>query len=77
MAAIPALPSNRCRGTFADGTAKVQHLCLKGFDDQGEKIMTCTTWRLFSVKCPKVNFLCNDRSTAYVAAVTVCNQRLF
>lgn len=75
--ATPALPGNRCRGTFDDGSSKIQFKCLKGYDELGQKVFTCTTWRLFSVKCPKVNFLCNERSTAYVAAVTVCNQRLF
>ena len=77
MAAVPALPGNGCKGTFEDGSPKVQHKCLKGYDQLDQKIFTCTTMRLFSVKCPKVNFLCSERSTAWVAAVTVCNQRLF
>lgn len=35
------------------------------------------TWRFFYPKCPKINQLCNPQAGAYVAAVTVCNQRLF
>ena len=39
--------------------------------------ITYVTMRVFYPKCPKVNQLCNPQGGAYVAAVTVCNQRLF
>jgi hypothetical protein len=52
-------------------------LCNKGLDANGDKIFTCATWRKFSANCPKVNFQCNPLSEAWVAAITVCNQRLF
>ena len=52
-------------------------LCNKGIDANGDKIFTCATWRKFSANCPKVNFQCNPLSEAWVAAITVCNQRLF
>lgn len=77
MAATPALPENRCRGTFADGTADTRFKCVKSFDDEGNKVFTCTTKRLFKVSCASVNRQCSARSEAFVAAVTVCNQRLF
>jgi hypothetical protein len=51
--------------------------CNKGLDANGNKIFTCATWRKFSANCPKVNFQCNPLSEAWVAAITVCNQRLF
>jgi hypothetical protein len=77
MAATPALPGNRCRGVFADGTPDTRFKCVKSIDEEGNKVYTCTTKRLFRVSCPKVNRQCNARSEAFVAAVTVCNQRLF
>jgi hypothetical protein len=51
--------------------------CNKGLDANGDKIFTCATWRRFNANCPKVNFQCNSLSAAWVAAITVCNQRLF
>jgi hypothetical protein len=40
---------------------------------------TTTTWRLFYPQCPKINVNnhCNPKAGAYVAAITVCTQRLF
>ncbi len=35
------------------------------------------TWRLFYPSCPKLNQQCNPLGGAYVAAITVCKQRLF
>lgn len=35
------------------------------------------TYKLFKANCPAVNQLCSGTSTAYVAAITVCNQALF
>lgn len=75
---IPALPENHCLGLQPDGV-KIDRkmLCVKGFDDAGNPIKTCATWRLFKANCPKINVQCSVLSSAYVAAVTCCNQKLF
>ena len=77
MAAVTPVSANKCVGNYADGTPNIQLYCNKGLDDQGDPIYTCATWRKFRVQCPKVNQLCSTQSEAWVAAVTVCNQRLF
>lgn len=76
MAVVP-LTANKCVGQYNDGTPNIQLYCYKGNDDMGDPIYTCATWRKFRVQCPKVNQLCSTMSEAWVAAVTVCNQRLF
>lgn len=43
----------------------------------GLPVYQYVTMRNFRVNCPKINFLCNTRSNAYVAAVAVCAQRLY
>lgn len=43
----------------------------------GGNIYKTVTSRLFYTNCPRVNQLCNSFSNGYVAAVTVCNQRLY
>lgn len=77
MAAVTPVSANKCKGTYEDGTPNIQLYCYKGDDDLGDPIYTCATWRKFRVQCPKVNQLCSTQSEAWVAAVTVCNQRLF
>lgn len=77
MAAVTPVSGNKCVGSHADNTPNIQLYCLKGYDDQGDPIYTCATWRKFRVNCPKLNQLCSNLSEAWVAAVTVCNQRLF
>lgn len=77
MAAVTPVSANHCRGTREDNTPNVQLYCLKGEDENGDPIYTCATWRKFRVSCPKLNRQCSTLSEAYVAAVTVCNQRLF
>jgi hypothetical protein len=77
MAAVPPITGNRCIGSHVDGTPHRNLLCYKGDDSNGDPILTCASWRKFRVNCPKVNFQCSSRSEAYVAAITVCNQRLF
>lgn len=77
MAAVTPVSGNKCVGTFEDGTENIQLYCLKGADQMGDPIFTCATWRLFKVQCPKVNQQCSSLSDAYVAAITVCNQKLF
>ena len=77
MAAVTPVTGNRCKGTNADNTPNLKHYCYKGLDDNGDPIYTCATWRKFRVNCPKVNAQCSALSEAWVAAVTVCNQRLF
>ncbi len=77
MAAVTPVSGNKCVGSYADGTPRVQLYCNKGLDAQGDPIYTCATWRKFRVSCPKLNQLCSTQSEAWVAAITVCNQRLF
>lgn len=77
MAAVTPVPSNGCLGTFADDSVNRQLKCQKSVDDDGNPVYTCATWRLFKANCPSTTRQCNTLSTAYVAAVTVCAQRLF
>lgn len=77
MAAVTPVTANKCQGTYEDGTPNVNMYCLKGEDDLGEPIYTCATWRKFRVNCPKINYQCSNLSEAWVAAATVCRQRLF
>lgn len=77
MAAVLPLTANKCKGQYANGDPNVQLYCYKGDDDQGDPIYTCATWRKFRVNCPKLNQQCSTLSEGWVAAVTVCNQRLF
>lgn len=77
MAAVIPTPARQCKGTFANGEADIRLKCVKSLDDEGNKVYTCATWRYFRVTCSKVNRQCNSLSGAYVAAVTVCNQRLY
>ena len=37
----------------------------------------CRTQRYFYVTCPHVNSMCSQLSGAYVAATTICGQRLY
>lgn len=75
--AVPAITGNKCVGSYTDGSPYRKHYCLKGLDANGDKIFTCATWRKFRVNCPKINFQCSALSEAWVAAVTVCRQRLY
>ena len=77
MAAITPVSKNGCIGQHENGDPNIQLKCLKGYDDQAQKIYTCSTMRYFKVKCPKLNQLCSSLSGAWVAAITVCNQKLF
>lgn len=77
MAVVTPVPGNHCTGNLADGTPDIRLKCLKGLDDADQPIYTCATWRKFRVNCPKVNFQCSNLSKAWVAAITVCNQKLF
>lgn len=77
MAAVTPVSGNKCVGSFADGKAHRQLYCLKGFDSENNPIYTCAKWRKFRVSCPKLNSLCSNLSSAYVAASTVCQQHLY
>lgn len=37
----------------------------------------CGGWKYFLANCPKGNSLCSGMSGAWVAATTVCSQRLY
>lgn len=75
--------------TYYNGTYKISNVATNTFDidrefvaDDGavqwsNTVTTSVTWKLFRVSCPKVNVLCSAQSEAYVAASTVCQQRLF
>lgn len=77
MSAIPPLSGNKCKGKNEDGTSNVQFYCLKGNDNGGDPIFTCTKWRKFKADCPRGNYQCNAISEAWVAAVTICTQKIF
>lgn len=77
MAAVTPVTGNKCVGAYSDDTPNVQLYCLKGLDENDDPIYTCATWRKFRVQCPKVNRQCSNLSEAYVAAIVVCNQKLF
>ena len=45
-----------------------------------EESYTSVTWKFFYPQCSRANIAsgtCNGRAGAYVAAVTVCGQKLF
>lgn len=75
--AITPTPANKCVGRYGDGSPNRKLYCFKGNDNNGDPILTCAGWRKFGVNCPKGNLQCNRLSEAWVAAITVCNQRLF
>lgn len=77
MAVVYPVSGNNCVGNYADGTVWIKKKCVKGQDDQGDDIITCAQWRYFYVTCPKLNRLCSTTSGAWVAANTVCQQRLW
>lgn len=76
MAAVTPATSNKCRGTNDDDTPNIQLYCYKGEDDNDDPIYTCATWKRFRAQCPNSNLQCSTMSEAYVAAITVCRQRL-
>lgn len=77
MAAVLPVTSNKCVGNYADGLPNRNLYCNKGVDDNGDAIYTCATWRMFKANCPKGSLQCSNNSSAWVPAITICNQRLF
>lgn len=77
MAAVTPVSGNNCRGTYADGTPHINLKCVKSLDDEGAPVYACNTWRYFRVNCPKINQQCSSISGGYVAAITVCTQKLY
>ena len=80
-AAVTPTPANGCIGKFASIGDEPQRLniyrkCLKSVVEDSN-VYSCTTMKLFYANCPKINYLCNAFSSAYVAANTVCRQGLF
>jgi hypothetical protein len=73
---VTPTPGNGCLGVLKSGEINRKLKCVSSFDDEGEPVYACATWRLFRVNCPKVNRLCSNLSSAYVAAITCCNQNL-
>lgn len=69
-------PANKCHGVFsASGLPDVQLRCLKS-SSGGVNTYECVGMKLFNANCSNQNLLCNSLSTAWVAAVTCCQQRL-
>lgn len=74
---VVPVSGNNCRGKFPNGDPDIRFKCVKKLDNDGAPVFTCSTFRYFRVSCPKLNQQCSSLSGAYVAAVTVCNQKLF
>ena len=65
---------------------KTKHIYYTNLKLEERKKMKCkkgnktvdVTWKLFAPRCPKVGNqnACGRKSAAYVAAITVCKQRL-
>ena len=49
----------------------------KFINASGDEETIEVTSQFFFVRCPRANQLCSSTSGAFVAAITVCNQRLF
>lgn len=77
MSEVVPVTGNKCIGSRENGDPNIQLYCYKGDDANGDPIYTCATWRRFKANCPRSNRQCSSISEAWVAAVTVCNQRLF
>lgn len=77
MSAVTPVVANGCKGTYASGAANIKLKCVRSFDDEGVPTFNCATMRLFKVSCSKLNQQCSGLSNAYVAAITVCAQKLF
>ena len=76
-AVAPTPIGNHCKGTYGDGTPNIQFRCLKKYDVDGTPLYNCAGKRYFLANCPKINQLCSSLSGAWVAASTVCAQRLY
>ncbi len=70
-----ANPTLTCTNITAQNNTGLK--CLKPANTAGEVFATCAKWRLFYPNCPAGNSSCNPLGGAWVAAVTVCTQRLF
>ena len=74
---VTPVSGNNCIGTHYNGSVDRRFKCVKEYDNDGSPVYACTTMKYFYVTCEVNNQLCNSLSGGYVAAVTVCNQRLF
>lgn len=72
MAAVTPTTSNKCVGKDKDGDPNLKLYCFKG-----DSKYTCATWKKFNANCINSNKNCNTTSQAWVAAITVCKQKLF
>lgn len=72
MAVVAPTISNGCLGSDIDGEALRYFKCKA---DDGSR--TCQTQKFFYVTCANPIITCNQLSGAFVAAVTVCGQRLY
>jgi hypothetical protein len=56
---------------------KYKHCSNGRIDAAGQSSAKCGGWKYFYANCPKTNVLCSAMSGGWVAAITVCGQRLF
>ena len=77
LTVIPTPVGNHCLGKHYDGSIDRRLRCVKTFDNDGAPVYNCATSRYFRVNCSKINQQCSSLSGGWVAAVTVCAQKLF
>lgn len=73
------LPSiiNNCRGVKNTGVLDIQFKCMKTIDVNGNPVYGCSQWRQVKSAPAKIYHRKHVDSTAYLPAITVCNQKLF
>lgn len=74
---LPTPVGNHCLGKHYDGSIERRLRCVKTHDANNAPVYNCTTSRYFRVNCSKINQQCSSLSGAWVAASTVCSQKLF
>lgn len=75
---VTPVSGNHCIGQFATGEADYRFRCVSSHDDDGNPVYSCTTKQMFNAQCLNgINRRCSSTSRAFVAAITVCIQRLF
>jgi hypothetical protein len=75
--AVTPVSGNNCKGTNKDGSPNTQMKCVKFYDVDGNPVFTCAAKKFFYVNCPPGNRLCSSISGGWVAAATVCAQKLY
>lgn len=52
-------------------------ISLPPYRNCSKELSTCGGWKYYYAKCSRKNPLCKPNSGAWVAATTVCSQKLF